>query len=1267
MSETKKIQLGVLLFLLLSSGVLYVVFDKEDLKMRIDNDKSTFYTVENSRWVVSGREYNKIYDGTSLMNRDRSSIRVVYDINEDTNIAVIKRYTTYIRGPQIIDTYTYNGNISDKELFPISHTVELINASGYIYQYEVRDLVYSGETIKNVESPQSFGRKMKIEWDDTNYWSTIYKSGILKVRFRPESNYEIYSVRLFDPDVVTLTLDDSAANIIVEMGTNIDIVANITPDTEIVCVDINHPEYGVNYSCALNYTDIDFNPTYFRTTTFNDSTTFQNLTYIDGQNQTIYIDANTYDEVTALSIDISGYSSNGTYPEDVVIYIDDVEDTDLGDLIGTVVTFSDDDSSKEVEFTGENTKTVGYLNLIKSKDVLTATLNLTGSGNGESTFRQFAYKIFDYGTTSTWLCNYSEISSNYFDTTGNINITYGLKSNSTRAGSNLEIRHGDADTYNITLPAECWNVSGSEEVDFRMSMVVDGTGCDPPVQWSTQPQCYNGTAWTNIGTIDNESSSYGLVGNSLQNASEYISYVYDDDYGTGVLLPSGVSSTNVTNIKFGGQFESINGIDAGNFYGTTMFFDTAAVPYNPHLNVGANDDSYEWERSRDYMETSYTTDNFAAAINTYLDTCTADANGFCDVPIYFYTSSAGNLTVSDISIAYGSGASATVVLNATNVQAYLDAVTTPGATTIPIKIGASTNGTIEVDNLKYDYAGGNATYEILAHNTAYTVNTTYTSIIYYSDYYYNLTSKIDEIAFYPPSPTSTSVQPFGQTSSTPILNFTMENYGGVDANFSLYRGDDDSCTTLYYNLNSTKPAATSEVTSFFFNASSMTDTEGIGLSLMNSTSKNLTVSGATWTMARNGKNGLSFDGTNDYAYNSAFDDYSSSDEWTIMGWIKPNDVSSGRQELINLGGATLYQSGTSLVYAETTEDTLENVFIFDIWTHVAITRDDSANINLYVNRKLEKTFSVTVIDPVANITIAVSNDINLSTAFNGLLDDVKIFDAVLDESEIRDEMDTSNPTTSEHIKNVWKLDSSSGLIAEDTSYNIDRDGETVLFLGPKSEGQYLNFSEPLVLVPADGEIKIGFWFKLDETYADANLYADIMSDANGTGMVRLWLQPITTFYYTTLVIFDDNGDFCAGRLNSDYEVDDGEWHYTTVLIDESYACHFTIDNKDAPIYIESLAGANITLDNIGYDYTSPTTKSFYGGLQDIEVSQFTDSDYRLIDEWNTIKTGLSSGDDFDMWLWADYDCPKSKYYYTWSPYIYMRTCCENCTCDEALG
>jgi len=193
--------IGALLLVVMFSGAIYVSFD-DKVKIRVDEDKSTFYVKEDSRWVVSGREYNKLMDGTSQLYRRSSKINVSVTYNDST--ITIKRVTPYIRGPVIVDTYYFKGSIDDVELFPISHQVEVFNGSGYFYRYEVRNLVYDGPTYKLAgQTVLEFGRNMKLELEPDYRWSWVYKKGTVRTQYDIPSDYEVFNVRLFDPEVTT--------------------------------------------------------------------------------------------------------------------------------------------------------------------------------------------------------------------------------------------------------------------------------------------------------------------------------------------------------------------------------------------------------------------------------------------------------------------------------------------------------------------------------------------------------------------------------------------------------------------------------------------------------------------------------------------------------------------------------------------------------------------------------------------------------------------------------------------------------------------------------------------------------------------------------------------------------------------------------------------------------------------------------------------------------------------------------------------------------
>jgi parallel beta-helix repeat protein len=200
--DKTKLVIGFLLLILTSYGV-YISL-QNDVRIYVQNDKSTFYVVEDGRWRISGVEYNKLFNGTKLIYRRARNVEIQTLIDDIKETVTIIRKTPFTNGAFIIDTYSFDGKIDSLELFPVSHTLEIINGSGLIYQYEVRKLVYTGETIKDITSPQSFGRNMTVEWDKWNYYSKIYKyvnkdEGKLLVKYRINSDYEKINVRLFDP------------------------------------------------------------------------------------------------------------------------------------------------------------------------------------------------------------------------------------------------------------------------------------------------------------------------------------------------------------------------------------------------------------------------------------------------------------------------------------------------------------------------------------------------------------------------------------------------------------------------------------------------------------------------------------------------------------------------------------------------------------------------------------------------------------------------------------------------------------------------------------------------------------------------------------------------------------------------------------------------------------------------------------------------------------------------------------------------------------
>ncbi len=227
--EIKKI-IGFLIITILATSI-YIQFH-ENVKFRIDEDKTTLYVKENNRWVVGGREKNKMYDGTRLLYRDKSGITLNISFDEIEQTTTITRTTPFKRGPVIVDTYFFDGKVTDKSFVPMSHEIEIFNGTGFIYHYEAYDLIYESDTWKFKHLPDidegitemEFGRNVNVRWQNDNYYGKVFnlvtRKDKLWLRYRPNSNYVKYQIKLFDPtDLMSSCTYNSTTAIIECNGT----------------------------------------------------------------------------------------------------------------------------------------------------------------------------------------------------------------------------------------------------------------------------------------------------------------------------------------------------------------------------------------------------------------------------------------------------------------------------------------------------------------------------------------------------------------------------------------------------------------------------------------------------------------------------------------------------------------------------------------------------------------------------------------------------------------------------------------------------------------------------------------------------------------------------------------------------------------------------------------------------------------------------------------------------------------------------------------
>ncbi|WP_421891879.1 LamG-like jellyroll fold domain-containing protein [Marinoscillum sp.] len=191
------------------------------------------------------------------------------------------------------------------------------------------------------------------------------------------------------------------------------------------------------------------------------------------------------------------------------------------------------------------------------------------------------------------------------------------------------------------------------------------------------------------------------------------------------------------------------------------------------------------------------------------------------------------------------------------------------------------------------------------------------------------------------------------------------------------------------------------------------------------------------------ENAMSFDGVDDYVDLPASLKTIITEDFTVEAWINPNSIDryAGIVDNMEWTGGTL--SGYILTLHETGELVARmytgNDAIFDIrtpisagsWQHVAMTYD-GIDFNLYLNGQLSATTPATgAIDysPVPpSVNIGRFQDSNEEYFFDGLIDEVRIWNVARTQGEIQSTISTS-------------LSSGSGLIA---SYIFNQSSYTLL-------------------------------------------------------------------------------------------------------------------------------------------------------------------------------------------------------------------------------
>lgn len=162
---------------------------------------------------------------------------------------------------------------------------------------------------------------------------------------------------------------------------------------------------------------------------------------------------------------------------------------------------------------------------------------------------------------------------------------------------------------------------------------------------------------------------------------------------------------------------------------------------------------------------------------------------------------------------------------------------------------------------------------------------------------------------------------------------------------------------------------------------------------------------------------LNFDGVDDLIQTTNLNDAAMTENspLTISAWIKPKSAGQASASYIALRGSVLLQmyggstamqfsvGGTPQIYRFSSD----NSITYNTWQHIVLTWDGStnaSNIHFYVNNSLKDGFPSNGANPTDNSAdiLYIGNYSSPLRSFDGLIDDVRIYNRALSAGEISD-------------------------------------------------------------------------------------------------------------------------------------------------------------------------------------------------------------------------------------------------------------------------
>ncbi|GAG01031.1 unnamed protein product, partial [marine sediment metagenome] len=249
-----------------------------------------------------------------------------------------------------------------------------------------------------------------------------------------------------------------------------------------------------------------------------------------------------------------------------------------------------------------------------------------------------------------------------------------------------------------------------------------------------------------------------------------------------------------------------------------------------------------------------------------------------------------------------------------------------------------------------------------------------------------------------------------------------------------------------------------------------------------------------------------------------------------------------------------------------THNTATNVLTNDVWQHVVVTWDTTSdNYKLYVNNSLiTPDDTSTVGDPSGIDKILIGDTAAGTRPFNGIIDEVRVYDRVLSADEIGElyragarKLITNAPITNKQTGGLvghWTFNGGDMDWGSNTAYDRSGEGNNGIITNMSTttsvtggiSGQALEFDgvDDYVSVGDDSSLDFGTnnfgisgWFKTAGSYTGV-IYAKGDGDANDNT-----LQVYTRTSDPYLRIYTESGGTPSQTASMSQNVHDNLWHH----------------------------------------------------------------------------------------------------------------------------